>query len=186
LRHDRSAPPRRHTQSRCESLGFLTAPANLLLEPPQVGLDLGSDDDSGSRVPQDGVDDAACGLRDRDLQIRPPARVQRTEERLDHRRLDAVVNSGAVAGEVAEAQIGADGDADRNEDLGARAGLPGLNPAEIRCIDPGRAAQRRDGDVRVETHPPDVLARVEIEAPKAASGFTSDLGASRVHVTMKA
>src|SRR4030067_892598 len=100
-------------------------------------------------------------------QGRPPARVQRTEERLDHRRLDAVVNSGAVAGEVAEAQIGADGDADRNEDLGARAGLPGLNPAEIRCIDPGRAAQRRDGDVRVETHPPEVLARGGDEGAEA-------------------
>ena len=138
-------------------------------------MDLGGDGRRRRVVVQDDIDNAPGWLGNRHLKLCSPAQIQCAQERLDHRRLEAVVDSRPRTGEVAQAQIGAKGHADRDQDFGARVGLPGLDPAEMGGVDPRGSAESGNGDVRIESHLPDVLACLSVEAGQATTGLTSDL-----------
>jgi hypothetical protein len=70
-------------------------PTDLLLQTSKVRLDFGRDVELRRGVAEDDIDDAANRLHDRHLELGPPPRMQRAEERLDHRGLKPIVDSRA-------------------------------------------------------------------------------------------
>ena len=91
------------------------------------------------------------------------------------------MDSRPRAWEVPQAQIGAQGDADCDQDLGAGAGEPGLDSAEMGRVDPRGPAESGNGYVRIESHAPDVLAGLGVDAPQVTAGLASDLSWRGVH-----
>ena len=75
------------------------------------------------------VDHAAARVCHRDLERKRCHRgSSRAEQRLDHRRLESIVEAWTGAREVTDAEVGAERDADRRQDLEARTALAGLDP----------------------------------------------------------
>jgi hypothetical protein len=71
-----------------------------------------------------------------------------SQERLDHRRLEAVANAGPRAGKQPDADIGAKHARERGKDRQARLGNPALDFGEVtRCdiCSAGKTAQREAG-----------------------------------------
>ena len=123
-----------------ECLGLQMGPADLLLDPPQVGMDLGGDRELGHPVLQHHVDHAAGRALDRDLQAWCPARVERADERLDDPRLEAVADRRPGVGEEPHGEVTSEDGGEATERL-----QRGLRPA---ALDPGEGALGEAGGAR--------------------------------------
>jgi hypothetical protein len=134
--------PRREGRTHQEQPGDRAAPSiqgrqcqRLLLEPPkdevdraQLAVGLAGDRGLTARGLEHEVDDASS-RRNGHLRSRPPARrVQPPDQRLEHRGLEVIANSGRRRWEEADAHVGAEGEAEREERFEADAIDPAKQP----------------------------------------------------------
>jgi hypothetical protein len=147
-----------------EALRLFVAPADLLFKAEQIRLDLGRHDESSRAVMKHGIDHTADRLGDRNLQLDAPPDMKPAKQGLEHWRLESVVDARTGAWKVPNAQVRAEGDADGGEHLSARAGLTGLNSAEVCVIDPGGPAEGSDREMCIDAQPANVLAHLKAQA----------------------
>ncbi len=100
-----------------------------------------------------------------------PPGIDDVQEGLEHRRLEPVEEAWTYAGEVPEAQVGAERNTDRDEHFETRADQRGLDPGQVGVMDPDDRGQLAEGQARVESQPADLLTDPEVQAPKSTSGF---------------
>ena len=112
---------KRQKSAEGKGLGLLVRPADLLLEAPQLRLDLGRDGDGRCLVMGDEVDDTACGPMDRDLEHSRPAWVHDADKGLGDPCLDGVAQARPGAG--VETQICGAPECCRDRDEDREAGL---------------------------------------------------------------
>jgi len=80
-------------------------PADDLLEPAQLRLDLDRDDLPGDRIVEDKIDHAPDWSIDRHLHEPLPTWMELAEERLDNRRLDVIADVRTGSRVEADAQL---------------------------------------------------------------------------------
>lgn len=87
--------------------------------------------------------------------------MEASNERFDHERLESIDKSRADAGEIANPEVGAEGNADRGQDVQARCRVTVLDPGEMRPMDPDDSTEVAQRQAGVKTQAADVLAKVE-------------------------
>src|SRR4029079_16204205 len=85
-----------------------------------------------------------------DLELSRPARVQHLDERLEHRRLEPIVDTRPGAGEESDPEAGTKGARDRLEQVEARWAHPLLDPGKVRRIDIHEVCEHRQRDAGIE------------------------------------
>ena len=128
---------------------------------------------------EDEVDDAADGPVDRELGRRMPDRVQRVQERADHRSLDVIAHDRPGVGIDADGERSAQRGSEPSEDL-----VRGFDPGVLDVVDVtlGQAAYpRQASDAKAGVllaHRPQRVPHIAPEADRVPGGLALD-GRSR-------
>jgi hypothetical protein len=121
-------------QSRGQAIGFLIVPADLLPDSAQLRLELGGDppgEVSAGTLDERGIDHAARRTVDADLEACDPSCVELSEERLDHGGLESIDQTRPVPSEESDAEVCAEGDADRRQRIEACTSPTRLDPSKV-------------------------------------------------------
>ena len=124
-------------------------PADQLLEPTELGLELGRDRDALPGLVQHGVDPAPLRAVHANLGEPLPSGMEHGEQRLEHRRLMAVSDERPGARVETDPQIGAKHEAEAGERVVRRVLVAVLDPAEVRVTDAGRSGDPQAGQAGV-------------------------------------
>ncbi len=129
---------------------LLGLPADQLLEPPELALELAGDEHSFSRIVERDVDPSARRPAHGHLGGRAPPGVERPEEELQHRRGVAVAHDGAGVRVEAGGEIEAERDPEPGPRVEAGIRRPSEDPRDEAMVHPGRLREpsRRDARVR--------------------------------------
>lgn len=126
-------------RARRQRLRLLRCPAQLLLEPADLGVHLDGDDDPGTREHK--IDDAACRSPHRDLDRRSPARPAQLDERVHDPRLEVVPDAWTGAGTEPDRDTCAEDVRDHDEDREGRLDPTMLDSRQVRLWDAGRCRE---------------------------------------------
>jgi hypothetical protein len=137
-----------------QSIGLLGSPANLLFESSKLRLDLRGHGQVACRICQGEVDDATRRLGDRDLRLCGPPLVERSQQGLDHGRLETVVEAWTGARVIADAEVGPECQAKRGQDPEAWLRVAAFDTRDVGFMDTDFVSELRDGDARLDAQPP--------------------------------
>ena len=124
--------------SGCERqrVRLLRLPAELLLHPADLAVELGRDRRGAVAFLQDEVDHAVDRPVDRHLRRGAPSRVELAEQRLAHGHLEVVPDPRPGVREVPHAEVRPKRHPDPLEDQEARLGVARLDVRQVRPVDP--------------------------------------------------
>jgi hypothetical protein len=147
-------------------------PAQLLLEPAELALDLRRQREAFARLVQDRVDPAPCRPVNPSFDVSRVSRVGRLEQVLEHGCLESITDRWTRVGIEAAGEVGAE---DRREPLIGLDGWPGrarFDPVQEPPIDAGRRGQARSAHPGILAQAQEILGEVVV----ASSGRAPDGG----------
>ncbi len=128
---------------------LVLCPSEVLLEAADLRAHLCCQEERLGVIPEDDVDVAAGGSRDRDFHECSPARSDRSQDVLDDLALDPIMDPGTCVRVCPQRQVGAEDIGDPNQDRRARLRRTLFDSAQVARTDPDRSRHRRLRQCRI-------------------------------------